>query len=88
MNALRLPGFFNNLGHSNICQTSGGGAFGHIDGPTAGALSLRQAHEAWIKGIDLVEYAKEHKELARAFESFPQDADRLYPGWRDKLKTS
>lgn len=88
MNALRLPGFFNNLGHSNICQTSGGGAFGHIDGPTAGALSLRQAHEAWIKGIDLVEYAKEHKELAQAFESFPQDADRLYPGWRDKLKTS
>ncbi|CCO25216.1 ribulose-bisphosphate carboxylase [Maridesulfovibrio hydrothermalis] len=85
MNALRLPGFFENLGHSNICQTSGGGAFGHLDGPTAGAISLRQSHEAWQQGVDLVEYAKAHKELARAFESFPQDADKFYPDWRKQL---
>ena len=85
MNALRLPGFFDNLGHSNICQTSGGGAFGHLDGPTAGALSLRQSHEAWEQGVDLVEYAREHKELARAFASFTQDADTFYPGWREQL---
>ncbi|GAA0285736.1 ribulose-bisphosphate carboxylase [Rhodovulum strictum] len=85
MNALRLPGFFDNLGHSNIIQTSGGGAFGHLDGGTAGAKSLRQAHDAWKSGVDLVTYAKEHRELARAFESFPNDADRFYPGWRQKL---
>lgn len=85
MNALRLPGFFDNLGHSNICQTSGGGAYGHLDGPTAGARSLRQAHEAWIRGVNLVDYAREHKELARAFESFADDADALYPGWRESL---
>ncbi len=85
MNALRLPGFFDNLGHCNVIQTSGGGAFGHKDGGTAGAISLRQARDAWMSGVDLVEYAKEHKELARAFESFPWDADRLYPGWREKL---
>ncbi|MCO8145413.1 ribulose-bisphosphate carboxylase [Rhodovulum tesquicola] len=85
MNALRLPGFFDNLGHSNIIQTSGGGAFGHLDGGTAGAKSLRQAHDAWKSGVDLVEYAREHRELARAFESFQNDADRLYPGWRQKL---
>ncbi len=85
MNALRLPGFFDNLGHSNIIQTSGGGAFGHKDGGTAGAISLRQAQEAWRAGVDLVEYAKEHRELARAFESFPQDADCYYPGWRERL---
>jgi ribulose-bisphosphate carboxylase large chain len=85
MNALRLPGFFNNLGHSNIIQTSGGGAFGHVDGGTAGAKSLRQAQDAWQKGVDLVEYAKSHKELARAFESFPSDADKLYPTWREQL---
>ncbi|MCE8470930.1 ribulose-bisphosphate carboxylase, partial [Rhodovulum sulfidophilum] len=42
MNALRLPGFFDNLGHSNVIQTSGGGAFGHVDGGTAGAISLHQ----------------------------------------------
>ncbi|TCP42955.1 ribulose-bisphosphate carboxylase [Rhodovulum marinum] len=85
MNALRLPGFFDNLGHSNIIQTSGGGAFGHLDGGTAGAKSLRQAHDAWKSGVDLVDYAKEHRELARAFESFQNDANRLYPGWQEKL---
>ena len=85
MNALRLPGFFDNLGHSNVCQTSGGGAFGHVDGPKAGALSLAQSHQAWREGVNLLEYAKTHKELARAFESFPNDADELYPGWKAKL---
>jgi ribulose-bisphosphate carboxylase large chain len=85
MNALRMPGFFANLGHGNVIQTAGGGAFGHLDGPVAGARSLRLAYEAWKQGIDLVEYARGHRELARAFESFPWDADRLYPDWRQKL---
>jgi ribulose-bisphosphate carboxylase large chain len=85
MNALRMPGFFSNLGHANVIQTAGGGAFGHVDGAAAGARSLRQAYDAWKQGIDLVEYARGHRELAGAFESFPWDADRLYPGWRQKL---
>jgi ribulose-bisphosphate carboxylase large chain len=85
MNALRLPGFFDNLGHANVVQTSGGGAFGHLDGPVAGAISLRQSHDAWKAGADLLAYATEHRELARAFESFPGDADTLYPGWRAAL---
>ena len=34
MNALRLPAFFENLGHSNVILTAGGGAFGHKDGPS------------------------------------------------------
>ncbi|MCX6373520.1 MAG: ribulose-bisphosphate carboxylase [Actinobacteria bacterium] len=85
MNALRLPGFFENLGHANVVQTSGGGAFGHLDGPAAGAMSLRQSHDAWKAGVDLLAYAQEHRELARAFESFPSDADTLYPGWRSVL---
>ena len=85
MNALRLPGFFANLGHANVVQTSGGGAFGHLDGPVAGALSLHQSHDAWRAGVDLLAYAKEHRELARAFESFPSDADTLYPDWRSEL---
>jgi ribulose-bisphosphate carboxylase large chain len=86
MNALRLPGFFDNLGHSNVIQTSGGGAFGHKDGGTAGAKSLRQASEAWLKGVNIVEYAKDHVELKGAFESFQDDADKLFPKWRDELK--
>ena len=85
MNALRLPGFFENLGHANVINTAGGGSYGHIDSPAAGAISLRQAYECWKEGADPIEFAKEHKEFARAFESFPGDADQLFPGWRDKL---
>ena len=85
MNALRIPGFFNNLGHGNVILTAGGGAYGHIDGAAAGARSLRQAYECWKAGADPVAYAREHRELARAFESFPHDADKLFPGWQAKL---
>ena len=85
MNALRLPGFFENLGHGNVINTAGGGAYGHIDSPAAGAVSLRQSYECWKSGADPIEFAKEHKEFARAFESFPKDADKIFPGWRDKL---
>ncbi len=85
MNALRLPGFFDNLGHCNVIQTSGGGALGHKDGIASGATSLRQAYLAWQEGVDLVEYAKDHEELAGAFESFSEDADSIFEGWREKL---
>ncbi len=85
MNALRLPGFFENLGHGNVINTAGGGSYGHIDSPAAGAISLRQAYDCWKSGSDPIQFAKEHKEFARAFESFPKDADKIFPGWRDKL---
>ncbi|HET19300.1 MAG TPA: ribulose-bisphosphate carboxylase [Chromatiales bacterium] len=85
MNALRLPAFFENLGHGNVINTAGGGSYGHIDSPAAGAKSLRQAYECWKAGADPIEWAKEHKEFARAFESFPHDADKIYAGWREKL---
>ena len=85
INALRLPGFFENLGHGNVINTAGGGSYGHIDSPAAGAISLRQAYECWKEGADPIQYAKEHKEFARAFESFPKDADKIFPGWREKL---
>jgi ribulose-bisphosphate carboxylase large chain len=85
MNALRLPGFFENLGHGNVINTSGGGSYGHIDSPADGARSLIQAYECWKSGADPIEYAKDHREFARAFESFPGDADQIFPGWRDKL---
>ena len=88
MNALRMPGFFENLGHSNLIMTAGGGAFGHVDGGAAGARSLRQAEQCWRAKADPVEFARDHREFARAFLSFPHDADKLYPGWRDKLASS
>lgn len=85
MNALRMPGFFENIGTSNLILTAGGGAYGHIDGPAEGAKSLRQAEQCWKEGADPLEFAKEHKQFARAFESFPGDADALYPNWRSSL---
>jgi ribulose-bisphosphate carboxylase large chain len=85
MNALRLPGFFDNLGHSNLILTAGGGCYGHVDGAAAGAVSLRQAERCWRAGADPLQFAQDHPEFARAFESFPGDADRLYPGWRRTL---
>jgi len=83
MNALRIPGFFENLGHSNVIMTAGGGSYGHIDGAAAGARSMRQAERCWRDGADPLKFARDHHEFARAFESFPHDADRLYPGWRE-----
>ncbi|MBK9408259.1 MAG: ribulose-bisphosphate carboxylase [Gemmatimonadetes bacterium] len=85
MNALRLPAYFANLGHGNVINTAGGGSYGHLDSPAAGAISLRQAYECWKAGADPVQWAKSHREFARAFESFPGDADQLYPGWRQHL---
>ena len=86
MNALRMPGFFQNLGHSNLILTAGGGCYGHIDGAAEGARSLRQAEQCWRTGADPIEFAKEHRQFARAFISFQNDADKLYPGWREQLK--
>ncbi len=85
INALRLPSFLHNLGHSNIILAAGGGAFGHVDGPTAGAHSLRQAEACWLQRADPLEFAAEHKEFARAYLSFEMDADIIHPGWRAAL---
>ncbi len=86
MNALRIVGFFENMGHSNVILTAGGGSYGHIDGPAEGALSLRQAEQCWKSGANPLEFAKEHKQFARAFVSFQNDANQLFPGWKEQLK--
>jgi hypothetical protein len=96
MNALRLPAFFENLGHSNVILTAGGGAFGHKDGPKQGATSCRQGEEAWklwkagtygnVSLSDgIIEYAKTHEEIKGAFLTFQKDADQIYPGWKEQL---
>merc|ERR1712003_569997 len=96
MNALRLPAFFENLSHSNVILTAGGGAFGHKDGPKQGATSCRQGEEAWMLwkagaygdvslSDGVIEYAKTHEELKGAFLTFQKDADQIYPGWKEQL---
>ncbi len=46
---------------------------------------MRQAEQCWREGANVVDFARDHHELARAFESFPHDAENLYPGWQQKL---
>lgn len=50
---------------TDIILAAGGGVHGHPDGSEAGAKSMRQAIDAAVEGIDLIEYAKTHKELGR-----------------------
>ncbi len=64
-----LPPVIDALG-SDIVLQLGGGTLGHPDGPAAGAKAVRQALDAIIQGISLDEYAKTHKELARALEKW------------------
>ncbi|MCD6300813.1 MAG: type III ribulose-bisphosphate carboxylase [Staphylothermus sp.] len=64
-----LPGVIEALGTDLVIQV-GGGVLGHPDGPRAGAIAVRQALDAIIKKIPLDEYAKTHKELARALEKW------------------
>jgi len=64
-----LPPVIEALGKDIVIQV-GGGVIGHPDGPRAGAAAVRQALEAINKGIPLEEYAKSHRELARALEKW------------------
>ena len=55
---------------NDIAMQAGGGVHGHLDGTRAGATAMRQAVDARMDGISLKEYAKTHKELARAIEKW------------------
>ena len=45
---------------------SGGGVHAHPDGPIAGGRAFRQAIEAAMKYIPIMDYAQEHEELGKA----------------------
>jgi len=64
-----LPQLLDFMGMDILIQV-GGGVTGHPDGVIAGGKAVRQAIEAYKQGIPLDEYAKEHKELARALEKW------------------
>ncbi|MDR0840503.1 MAG: ribulose 1,5-bisphosphate carboxylase [Christensenellaceae bacterium] len=50
---------------TDVMLAAGGGVHGHPDGSEAGAKSMRQAIDAAMQDIPLLEYAKTHPELAR-----------------------
>jgi ribulose-bisphosphate carboxylase large chain len=55
------------LGTDLVLQ-AGGGIHGHPDGTAAGAMAMRQAVDAFMEGIPLEEYARQHYELERALK--------------------
>ncbi len=64
-----LPALLDIMGKDLVIQV-GGGVMGHPDGPRAGAAAVRQALEAYSKGIPLDDYARDHPELRKALEKW------------------
>jgi ribulose-bisphosphate carboxylase large chain len=65
-----VPALIDFFGNDFVIQ-AGGGIHGHRDGTVAGAKAMRQAVDATLRGISLIEYAKTHTELASALETWP-----------------
>jgi len=55
---------------SDIIVQAGGGVWGHPDGGEAGARALRQAVDVAISGGSLRDFARTHKELRRAIDTW------------------
>jgi len=54
----------------NIVMQFGGGVHGNKYGTKGGAMAVRQALEAVMKGVPLEEYAEKHRELKSAIEQW------------------
>jgi len=80
LNPTLLKPFIEVMGNIDFITTMGAGCHAHPQGTKAGATALIQSCEAYQKGIDIEEYAKNHKELAEAIEFFPKKtSNNLYP---------
>jgi ribulose-bisphosphate carboxylase large chain len=64
-----IPELIKLVGTDIIIQ-AGGGVWGHPDGGRAGGQALRQAIDVAMTGATLVDYAREHKELQRAIDTW------------------
>ena len=69
LSPLQLPQVMKVMGNDIVMQ-GGGGVHGHPEGTMKGATAFRQAVDAAMENISLSEYAKTHKELAKAIEKW------------------
>jgi ribulose-bisphosphate carboxylase large chain len=72
LNPTLLKPFIDVMGNTDFITTMGAGCHAHPKGTKAGATSLVQACDAYLKGISIEEYAKTHKELMDAIKFFPK----------------
>jgi ribulose-bisphosphate carboxylase large chain len=82
MNPVLLKPFIDVMGMTDFITTMGAGCHAHPGGTKAGARALVQSCEAYIKGVDIHDYAKDHTELADAiwfFEKKPEESKTDLP---------
>ncbi|RNI15508.1 ribulose-bisphosphate carboxylase [Methanohalophilus sp. RSK] len=72
LNPVRLKPFIDVMGNVDFITTMGSGVHAHPEGTRSGAKALIQACDAYLQGIDIKDYAKNHRELAQAIEFFPE----------------
>jgi len=72
LNPTKLKAYGDAIGSVDFITTMGGGVHSHPGGTRKGAMALIQACEAWIKGVTIEEYAKDHEELAQAIMFYGQ----------------
>lgn len=70
LNPTLLKPFIDIMGNVDFITTMGAGCNAHPGGTQKWAMALVQACEAYKKGVDIHEYAKDYEELAQAIEFF------------------
>ncbi|MCD4808128.1 MAG: ribulose-bisphosphate carboxylase [Methanococcoides sp.] len=70
LNPVKLKPFIDVMENVDFITTMGSGVHSHPGGTQSGAKALVQACDAYLKGVDIAEYAKDHKELAEAIEFY------------------
>lgn len=70
LNPTLLKPFIDVMGNVDFITTMGAWCHAHPGGTQKGATALVQACEAYTKGINIHEYAKDHEELAQAIAFF------------------
>ena len=77
LNPTLLKPFIDIMGTTDFITTMGAGCHAHPKGTRAGAKALVQACEAYIKKINIKEYAKNHKELSEAIRFFSKGSEEI-----------
>jgi len=70
LNPVKLKPFIDVMENVDFITTMGSGVHSHPGGTQSGAKALVQACDAYLQGVDIAEYAKDHKELAEAIEFY------------------